>query len=36
MSHIGIESKLVLGPEAYEFGELPVQPVAQPGKTELV
>ncbi len=29
-------SKLSLGPETYEFGELPVQPVAEPGKTELV
>jgi len=29
-------SELDLSPEKYEFGELPVRPVAVPGKTELV
>jgi hypothetical protein len=29
-------SKLKLGPEKYEFGDMPVEPVAVPGKTELV
>jgi len=29
-------SKLKLGPEKYEFGDLPEPPVAVPGKTMLV
>jgi hypothetical protein len=29
-------SQLDLGPEKYELGPLPVQPVAMPGKTPLV
>jgi hypothetical protein len=29
-------SKLDLRPEKYEFGDLPLRPVAVPGKTKLV
>jgi hypothetical protein len=29
-------SKLDLSPDKYEFGDLPVRPVAMPGKTELI
>ena len=29
-------SKLDLSPDKYEFGDLPVRPVAVPGRTELI
>ena len=31
-----LNSTLELTPEAYEFGSIPVRPVAVPGKTSLV